>query len=224
MYDGADPDDRRVVHQALASIADQDGFPDRAAWHRAAATVAPDEHVAAACRRSWKPELGSSVESGSISNQMGRSRSAATRPTNSSADTVGSGGISAWNWSPSSRWRLLLLLVLLLRIPTRVAPLLWQMLELPNVVDYAPKVGSGKGNRPPSKSCVGVDGANETAVRAIERIQWVVDPDGSSARPSGRTRKSHRLRCGDHPFRFLCSPLRNGRSSFVLSRIGRLLQ
>jgi len=52
VYDGADPDDRRVAHQALASIADQDGLPDRAAWHRAAATVAPDEHIAAALERS----------------------------------------------------------------------------------------------------------------------------------------------------------------------------
>jgi len=52
VYDGARPGDRRRVHEALASIAGQDGNPDEAAWHRAAATVVPDEDVAAALERS----------------------------------------------------------------------------------------------------------------------------------------------------------------------------
>src|SRR5450755_1132782 len=52
VYDGARSGDRRRVHEALASIAGQDGNPDEAAWHRAAATVVPDEDVAAALQRS----------------------------------------------------------------------------------------------------------------------------------------------------------------------------
>lgn len=40
------------MHQALASIARQDGNPDEAAWHRAAASVVPDEDVAADLERS----------------------------------------------------------------------------------------------------------------------------------------------------------------------------
>ena len=46
VYEGARPGDRRRVHDAWASIAGQDGNPDEAAWHRAAASVVPDE----ACR------------------------------------------------------------------------------------------------------------------------------------------------------------------------------
>ena len=41
-----------AMHEALASIAGQDGSPDEAAWHRAAATVVPNEDVAAALERS----------------------------------------------------------------------------------------------------------------------------------------------------------------------------
>jgi DNA-binding CsgD family transcriptional regulator/tetratricopeptide (TPR) repeat protein len=52
VYEGARPGDRRRVHEALATIAEQDGNPDEAAWHRAAATVAPDEDVAADLERS----------------------------------------------------------------------------------------------------------------------------------------------------------------------------
>jgi DNA-binding CsgD family transcriptional regulator len=47
VYEGARSGDRRRVHEALASIAGQDGNPDEAAWHRAAASVVPDEDVAA---------------------------------------------------------------------------------------------------------------------------------------------------------------------------------
>ena len=47
VYEGARPGDRRRVHDAWATIAGRDGYPDQAAWHRAAATVVPDEDVAA---------------------------------------------------------------------------------------------------------------------------------------------------------------------------------
>jgi DNA-binding CsgD family transcriptional regulator len=52
VYQGARSGDRRQAHDALASIAGQDGYPDQAAWHRAAATVVPDEDVAAGLERS----------------------------------------------------------------------------------------------------------------------------------------------------------------------------
>jgi hypothetical protein len=39
-------------HDAWASIAGRDGYPDQAAWHRAASTVVPDEDVAADLERS----------------------------------------------------------------------------------------------------------------------------------------------------------------------------
>ena len=52
VYEGARPGERRQVHDAWASIAGQDGYPDEAAWHRAAATVVPDEDVAADLDRS----------------------------------------------------------------------------------------------------------------------------------------------------------------------------
>jgi DNA-binding CsgD family transcriptional regulator/tetratricopeptide (TPR) repeat protein len=52
VYEGARSGDRGQVHDALASIAGQDGFPDQAAWHRAAAAVVPDEDVAADLVRS----------------------------------------------------------------------------------------------------------------------------------------------------------------------------
>jgi DNA-binding CsgD family transcriptional regulator len=52
VYNGADPAERRRVHEALAVIAGLDGDPDQAAWHRAAAIIAPDEDVAADLERS----------------------------------------------------------------------------------------------------------------------------------------------------------------------------
>jgi DNA-binding CsgD family transcriptional regulator len=52
VYEGARLGDRLRVHDVWASIAGQDGNPDEAAWHRAAATVVPDEQVAADLERS----------------------------------------------------------------------------------------------------------------------------------------------------------------------------
>jgi len=52
VYNGAEPADRRRVHEVLAATARLDGFADQAAWHRAAATIAPDEEVAADLERS----------------------------------------------------------------------------------------------------------------------------------------------------------------------------
>src|SRR5271166_559060 len=52
VYEGARSADRRQVHGAWASIAGRDGHPDQAAWHRAAASVVPDEAVAANLERS----------------------------------------------------------------------------------------------------------------------------------------------------------------------------
>ena len=47
VYRAASPDERRVVHSALAAAIDAVAEPDRHAWHRAAATTGPDEAVAA---------------------------------------------------------------------------------------------------------------------------------------------------------------------------------
>ncbi|MDT5083822.1 MAG: hypothetical protein QOJ61_865 [Mycobacterium sp.] len=47
VYDGATPEDRRRVHNALALVADRDGDDDQAAWHRAAALTTPNETIAA---------------------------------------------------------------------------------------------------------------------------------------------------------------------------------
>jgi DNA-binding CsgD family transcriptional regulator len=52
VYEGARSGDRGQVHGALASIARQDGQPDQAAWHCAAAAVVPDQDVAADLERS----------------------------------------------------------------------------------------------------------------------------------------------------------------------------
>jgi DNA-binding CsgD family transcriptional regulator len=52
IYTAATPEDRRAVHGALADATDQTLDPDRRAWHRAHATLAPDEDVAAELERS----------------------------------------------------------------------------------------------------------------------------------------------------------------------------
>jgi DNA-binding CsgD family transcriptional regulator len=52
VYRAASPDDRRAVHGALAEATDPEVDPDRRAWHRAHATAAPDEAVAAELERS----------------------------------------------------------------------------------------------------------------------------------------------------------------------------
>jgi DNA-binding CsgD family transcriptional regulator len=46
IYRAASPDERRRVHSELAAVTDPAVDPDRRAWHRAHATVAPDEDVA----------------------------------------------------------------------------------------------------------------------------------------------------------------------------------
>jgi DNA-binding CsgD family transcriptional regulator len=52
VYNGAEPSNRRAAHEALAMVAGLEGELDQAAWHRAAATFAPDEDVAADLERS----------------------------------------------------------------------------------------------------------------------------------------------------------------------------
>jgi DNA-binding CsgD family transcriptional regulator len=52
IYRAASPKERRNAHQALAAATDPELDPDRRAWHRAQAAVAPDEDVAAELERS----------------------------------------------------------------------------------------------------------------------------------------------------------------------------
>ncbi|WP_103349490.1 AAA family ATPase [Amycolatopsis sp. CA-128772] len=52
VYRSASPRDRQDVHRALAAVTDPERDPDRRAWHRAQATVSPDEDVAADLERS----------------------------------------------------------------------------------------------------------------------------------------------------------------------------
>lgn len=52
VYHGAEPRQRRLAHSVMATIAEIDSNADLAAWHRAAATSAPDEDVAANLERS----------------------------------------------------------------------------------------------------------------------------------------------------------------------------
>src|SRR5262249_58098207 len=47
VYWAAAPAERQAVHQALADATDPLADPDRRAWHRAQATIGPDEEVAA---------------------------------------------------------------------------------------------------------------------------------------------------------------------------------
>ncbi|WP_307812201.1 LuxR C-terminal-related transcriptional regulator [Lacisediminihabitans changchengi] len=52
VYDAAEPRHRRFAHTAMAAIAELDDDRDLAAWHRAAAMLAPNEVVAADLERS----------------------------------------------------------------------------------------------------------------------------------------------------------------------------
>ncbi len=51
VYRSASEGDRRLAHGVLADVTDEEQEVDRKAWHRALATVAPDEEVAASLER-----------------------------------------------------------------------------------------------------------------------------------------------------------------------------
>jgi DNA-binding CsgD family transcriptional regulator len=52
VYRAASPPERRAVHAALAGAADPQADPDQRAWHRAQATLEPDEEVTSELERS----------------------------------------------------------------------------------------------------------------------------------------------------------------------------
>ena len=51
-YRSASPEERQEIHRALAEVTDAEVDPDRRAWHRAQATLAPDEVIAAELEQS----------------------------------------------------------------------------------------------------------------------------------------------------------------------------
>jgi len=52
IYRGATSEERRAAHRALAAATDAELDPDRRAWHRAHATIAPDEEIASELEQS----------------------------------------------------------------------------------------------------------------------------------------------------------------------------